>query len=669
VTLKRQLFIASLLMLIIPWAGLQFVLELDTALRQQASTQLEQQAQRLAGLIESRANTLERDSSPGTVTYAPILNRPLTLDGFGSDWPDYDEEHDRQPWQGSGDLPGEGTLRWRAAVQESNLYLLIRISRRDDKVYDPAQPDRAFDELRIFLEQEAGVIERRLPSIERGNVNALIPGTDNERDFRIRGTWESTGDDSHQLELRLPRPEQGAAFGFRLIGPKEPETGELRAREVLFDYTNTRLVSRQAPLENQLARLLAPGQSAWILEPDGWVIARQAQPSTAGTPDFDSLTPVQILEQISLNGLRALVRAYQPEPAAIDDQARRFTAGELPDQALVRHTDGDLHLLATQALADNHMLVLEESLDQMLTLSGSTLGSVIARSALLLVGLMLVLLGYASWLSWRITRLQRAVSASIDEDGRLLRTLPPVKAKDELGDLSRQFTHLTERLHGYTHYLESFSRRLSHELKTPIAVVRSSLENLGQSTGEEDRANYLARARTATERLSQILHGMSEAARLEQSLDHAEKETFDLADVCRQTTEAYQALAPNFRIRYQGPQQGVRYHGSPELLVQLLDKLVDNARDFTPEKGLIEISLRVEPKHLLLSVFNQGSALPDELANDIFSPFVSLRSSGHEGHLGQGLLIARLIAEHHGGRIQAANEAGGVRFTVSIPES
>ncbi|WP_150911576.1 ATP-binding protein [Marinobacter halotolerans] len=668
-TLKRQLFIASLLMLIIPWAGLQFVLELDTALRQQASSQLEQQAQRLAGLIEQRAETLKPDPTPDAVTYAPTLNRPLTIDGFGSDWPDYDEEHEHQPWQGSGDLPGKGTLSWRVAVQESNLYLLLRISHRGEAMYDPAQPDRPFDELRIFLEEDAGVIERRLRSIDRGNVNGLIPGTDNERDYRIRGTWESTGDGGHQLELRLPRPEQGAAFGFRLIGPHKTETGERTAREVLFDYTNTRLISRQARLENQLARLIAPGQNAWILEPEGWVIARQTQPSTGGAPDFDSLTPVQILEQISLNGLRALVRAYQPEPAAIEDEARQFTAAELPDQALVRHTNGDLHLLATQALADGHTLVLEESLDQMLTLSGSTLGSVIARSALLLVGLMLVLLGYASWLSWRITRLQRAVSASIDEDGRLLGTLPPVKAKDELGDLSRQFTHLTERLHGYTHYLESFSRRLSHELKTPIAVVRSSLENLGQSTSEEDRANYLARARTATERLSQILHGMSEAARLEQSLDHAEKETFDLADVCLQTTEAYQSLAPDFRIRYQGPQQGVRYYGSPELLVQLLDKLVDNARDFTPENGLIEISLRVDAKNLLLSVFNQGSALPDELANDIFSPFVSLRSSGQEGHLGQGLLIARLIAEHHGGRIQAGNEQDGVRFTVALPQS
>ncbi|TGN38842.1 ATP-binding protein [Marinobacter confluentis] len=669
-TLKRQLFIASLLMLIIPWAGLQFVLELDTALRQQAATGLEQQAGKLANLIDNQASVLDRQPAPGPVTYAPTLNRPLNLDGFGYDWPDYDEEHDHQPWQGTASLPGDGTLNWRVAVQGGNLYLLVRIYNRRQHIYDPSRPGRPFDELQIFLEQEQGVIERRLPSTGRGNVNALIPGLDGERDYRIRGKWESASNDGHQLELLLPRPDQGAVFGFRLTGPKNIGTDQAgEANPVLYEYTHSRLISRIASLEQTLEQLIAPGQNAWILEPEGWVIARQTQPPTREIPDFDSLTPVQILERISLNGLRALVRAYQPDPVLIRDQARQFAPGDLPSQGLVRHDNGDLYLLATERLANGRTLVLEESLDQMLTLSGSTLGSVIARSSLLLVGLMLVLLGYASWLSWRITRLQRAVSASIDEDGRLLRTLPPVKAKDELGDLSRQFTHLTERLHGYTHYLESFSQRLSHELKTPIAVVRSSLENLSQSTREEDRDNYLARAKAATDRLSQILHGMSEAARLEQSLDHAEKEAFDLADVCAQTTQAYQSLAPDFRVCYQGPQEGVRYNGSPELLVQLLDKLVDNARDFTPESGLIEVSLRRDGKYLLLSVFNEGSALPEELAKDIFSPFVSVRSSSHEGHLGQGLLIARLIAEHHGGRIQAANENGGVRFTVALPES
>lgn len=666
-TLKRQLFIASLLMLIIPWAGLQFVLELDTALRQQATIQLEQQADRLASLMDNPAPTQNAVTATWPITYAPTLNRPLTLDGFSSDWPGYDEEYESQPWQGGGNLPGNATLNWRVVVQDSNLYLLIRIRHRSHAYFDPARPDQPFDTLQVFLEEPRGVIERHLPSIARGAVNGLIPGRDDVPDYRIRGVWEPTGNSGHQLELRLPRPEQGAAFGFRLIGPGQEATGKSNPETVLFEYTGTRLISRQPALEQRLEPLIAAGQGARILQPEGWVIARQARSPGRQTPDFDSLTPIQIVERISLNGLRALVRMYQPEPAAVQQDAQQFKAGQLPDSGLVRHTNGDLYLMATETLTNGGTLILEESLDQMLTLSGSTLGSVIARSMLLLVGLMLVLLGYASWLSWRITRLQRAVSASIDEDGRLLRTLPPAKAKDELGDLSRQFTQLTERLHGYTHYLESFSRRLSHELKTPIAVVRSSLENLAQSTSDTDRENYLARARSATDRLSQILHGMSEAARLEQSLDHAEKENFDLADVCAQATLAYQSLAADFQIRYQGPQQGIRYHGSPELLVQLLDKLVDNARDFTPPNGLIEISLRKESGYHLLSVFNQGSALPEELAKDIFSPFVSVRSSGHEGHLGQGLLIARLIAEHHGGRIQAGNENGGVRFTVALP--
>jgi len=665
VTLKRQLFIASLLMLIIPWAGLQFVLELDQALRNQASTQLESQADRLAMLVADQATTQDLVPTGTPVIYAPTMNSDLTLDGYGPDWPGYDEEYDRQQWQGSSPLDGNASLSWQVAVQQDRLYLLMRISRRDHRYFDPSQPERSSDELRVFLEQKEGMVEWIIPVIAWGDVTEQIRGLEDRLDNQISGFWRSTPNNGHQLELRLPRPQPGATFGFRLTGP----SGESSIPVVLFKHIGATLVSRNAVVEKHLGRLLATGQSAWILEPDGWVFARESQPATRQTPDFNSLTPTQILERIGLNGLRALVRAYQPDPILLDDQAERLSVNELPDRTLVKHPDGDTYLLARKTLPDGRQLLLKESLDQMLTLSGNTLGSVIARSAILLVGLTLVLLGYASWLSWRITRLQRAVSASIDEDGRLLQTLPIVKTRDELGDLSRQFTHLTERLYGYTHYLESFSRRLSHELKTPIAVVRSSLENLSQSTREEDQENYLARARTATDRLSQILHGMSEAARLEQSLDHAEKESFDLADVCAQATLAYQSLAPDFQIRYQGPQHEIRYHGSPELLVQLLDKLVDNARDFTPQNGLIEISLRTESKTLLLSVFNQGSALPEELANDIFSPFVSVRSSEQEGHLGQGLLIARLIAEHHGGRIQAGNENGGVRFTVALPES
>jgi signal transduction histidine kinase len=163
---------------------------------------------------------------------------------------------------------------------------------------------------------------------------------------------------------------------------------------------------------------------------------------------------------------------------------------------------------------------------------------------------------------------------------------------------------------------------------------------------------------------------MSEAARLEQSFDHADKERFDLAEVAAQATGTDQALTHRNQIRYTGPESGCPMTGSPELMVQLLDKLVDNARDFTPLGGLIEVRLEPAPAGLTLSVFNQGSSLPED-TTDIFGPFVSLRDGNEKGHLGQGLLIVRLIADFHGARVDAGNTTSdnirGVRFRVVIP--
>ncbi|MDL0430925.1 ATP-binding protein [Marinobacter sp. TBZ242] len=656
-TLKRQLFIASLLMLLIPWAGLQFVLELDQALRNQAARQLQGQAGRIAGFVTEQ---LEASPAikPGTpVIYADLLSRAPNLDGYGDDWPGYDEEESRQQWQSSQKVSDSNgpEVSWQAAVNRNHLYLLVRVSGRTAEFFNPGNPAQPHDRILLQFVDGDQTSRRLIRTQAPGAINAIEPGSEGSTDYRISGYWQAVSN-GYQAELRIPRPAPSERFGFQVIWPG-----------VVAGHASAEIVNRMPALENRLEAMIAPGQGARVLEPDGWVIARQARQTETDEPEFDSLSPLQILERISLNGLRALVRFYQPEPVPLNDATHRMDAEELPSQGLVRHRDGDTHLLVKQSLADGRVLVLEESLDQLLALSGSTLGSVIARSVLLIIVLMLVLLGYASWLSWRITRLQRAVCASIDDDGRVLGSLPPARAKDELGDLSRQFSHMVDRLQGYTDYLESFSRRLSHELKTPVAVVRSSLDNLSHTTDPADQASYIDRARSATDRLSQILQGMSEAARLEQSLDHAEKEIFDLADVATQTTLAYQELDPSHHIHYAGPTSGCPCYGSPELLVQLLDKLVDNARDFTPEQGRIEIRLRRAPGQLELSVFNEGSSLPENLTSDIFSPFVSVRTGKQEGHLGQGLLIVRLIAEHHNGRVLTANESDGVRFTVILP--
>jgi len=670
--LKRQLFVASLLMLLIPWAGLQFVLELDDALRQQARQQLQAQAERLAATAGDQiiGTPVVRPGEPAI--YVEPFAGNLNLDGYADDWPGYDEANQTRNWQRiTSGKAGETALQWQAATDRRNLYLLIRVSHRQPVFFNPGSPEQAHDRLRLWLETSGGNLAQ-----ESGRQSWLLrtpaPGQlygleekGGQPDYRLSGFLQGAGD-GWQLELKLPMPVDRSRLGFAALWGSDQVTGVSTSVDPL-----PVLVSRNLALERQLEPQLNPGQQARLVEPAGWVIARQQADSAVTAPEFDSLSPVQVIEKISLNALRGLVRLYQPEPTSIETDTNRVDVEALPETSLVRHEDDSVWLLTTREVFGGRTLILEQSLDQLLTLSGSALGSVIARSTLIIVALTLVLLGYASWLSWRITRLQRAVSASIDEDGRITGRVPDARSKDELGQLQRHFSLMVDRLHGYNRYLESFSRRLSHELKTPVAVVRSSLENLNHSDSEEERRQYIERAASATERLRQILHGMSEAARLEQSLDHADKEQFDLAEVAAEATAAYQALDSSHQIRYSGPKAGCKITGSPELMVQLLDKLVDNARDFTPQDGLIEVGLETTSEGLCLSVFNEGSTLPEDTTTDIFSPFVSMRDGQEQGHLGQGLLIVNLIADYHGAHVEARNRAqggiDGVCFRVMIP--
>jgi signal transduction histidine kinase len=99
----------------------------------------------------------------------------------------------------------------------------------------------------------------------------------------------------------------------------------------------------------------------------------------------------------------------------------------------------------------------------------------------------------------------------------------------------------------------------------------------------------------------------------------------------------------------------------------MLDKLVDNAADFSAEGELITVRLESRESRLVLSVHNPGPPLPERMRSQLFDSMVSVRTDGSDRHLGLGLYVAKLIAEGHGGRITAENADGGVRFSVILP--
>ena len=316
-----------------------------------------------------------------------------------------------------------------------------------------------------------------------------------------------------------------------------------------------------------------------------------------------------------------------------------------------------------------------------------------------------VLLGFALRLSMRIRRLSRAAAQGMTASGELATRMPGHGAGDELGDLSRSFSRLLVRVRDYNQYLKTMGSKLTHELRTPIAVMRSSLENLeARGAGEDPRLEEGQVPNLDLESLlrdkqiviccgsggvgkttvsaapgpaalglcydKEIVNAIGAATRLEQAIAGAGNERFDLAALVGDLGSAYADAHPGLCIGARIQTGPCEIDGAPELIAQMLDKLVENAVDFTPAGGRILLVLSREDGKALLSVINEGSTLPGDAGDRLFESLVSARPEGDGGaHMGLGLYLARLVAAHHHGGIRATNlpDASGVAFTVALP--
>jgi signal transduction histidine kinase len=276
---------------------------------------------------------------------------------------------------------------------------------------------------------------------------------------------------------------------------------------------------------------------------------------------------------------------------------------------------------------------------------------------------------FATRLSRRVRRLSTAVSEAMD-DAAHPRSLPLTRDRDELGELARNNERLLRSVADYTGYLQKLAGRLSHELRTPLAITRSSLDNLSSGPLDDEARRYLERAREGLERQGAILRAMSEATRLEAAVRSADWENADLVRLLQQAAEGYRAIHAGRNIQVEAPGAPVWQRCAPDLLVQALDKLVDNAVSLTTAEDRITLALEREDDECALCVRNQGSRLPGQFHEQLFDSLVSMREGGEAGrHLGLGLHIVRLVAEAHGGRALARNLPGdaGVEFRLTQP--
>src|SRR5690606_9890987 len=129
--------------------------------------------------------------------------------------------------------------------------------------------------------------------------------------------------------------------------------------------------------------------------------------------------------------------------------------------------------------------------------------------------------------------------------------------------------------------------KLSHELRTPLAVVRSSLDNLDNEKLDAQAKIYASRAQEGSQRLSAILNAISSASRVEESIRGAEMAYFPLDKVVSELALAYRDITVQKVTCTIEADQEYLLFGSADLIVQMIDKLFDNACDFCPPTGEI----------------------------------------------------------------------------------
>jgi two-component system, OmpR family, sensor histidine kinase ChvG len=430
----------------------------------------------------------------------------------------------------------------------------------------------------------------------------------------------------------------------------------------------------------------------WVIDRDGNVLARagtlKSPPQPPPAESFGAR-----LSQATIGRLYALFLEQPSEDFADDAASGRAPGGRDVEGALAgilttdRRPTSDAKAVIVSAAhpiwvgdAVKGAVIVEETGNSVLAQRNHAFERLFnIVLAVLLVGSLALTL-YVTWLSSRIRRLRDDAERAIDEHGRMRVPLASSNAGDEIGDLSRSFASVLARLSDYASYQEKMASRLSHELRTPIAVVRSSLDNLKQSPLPDDVRVYMVRAQEGLSRLTTILTRMTEAARLEQSLSDVEREHFDLSAVVAGCVDGYRQAYPAVAIAFARPASVLTIDGAPDLIAQMLDKLVANAVEFgrdakergkDSDGGAIEVGLEPAGDDVRLSVGNDGPPLPATLDGHLFDSMVSVRSGADKGepHLGLGLYIVRLIAQFHGGSAQAANrrDGNGVVVTVTLP--
>ncbi|HEX8387443.1 MAG TPA: HAMP domain-containing sensor histidine kinase, partial [Sphingomonas sp.] len=247
--------------------------------------------------------------------------------------------------------------------------------------------------------------------------------------------------------------------------------------------------------------------------------------------------------------------------------------------------------------------------------------------------------------------------------------------RDELGMLARALSDMSLALRARIDATEAFAADVTHELKNPLASLRSAIDGLERVKDPALAEQLLAIIRDDVLRLDRLITDISEASRLDAQLSRAKFEPVDLGlliDGLLAQREA-RGVERGVRIRFDRVDYAAPVvMGDGSRLERVFENLLDNALSFSPDGGLITVSSASDGEDLIIRVEDEGPGVPDDQRETIFRRFQSVRPSEEAfgRHSGLGLAIARTVVEGHQGAIAVESRGertAGACFVVRLP--
>lgn len=444
---------------------------------------------------------------------------------------------------------------------------------------------------------------------------------------------------------------------------------------------------------------LSSAASLFVYDPGGTLLASKdfdGRPElfAALNPTERSTTITDTLDAIWMSVARLLGQDIG-RPAVETDNAT--LVNDLVDTALTRGTlvrnSTDVHgntifTVATPVIADGTPIGVVAiasaagEIDGLVRAEREQILQMFVIAILVSVGLSLVL---ASTIANPLSDLAAAAEIGRERNARKFSPsrvrIPDLTARpDEIGRLSGALRGMVTALYDRIDANEQFAADVAHEIKNPLASLRSAVSSLRATQREDHRAKLLDVIEHDTVRLDRLVSDISNASRLDSELVKEEEEAFDLLKMIGNLADylGNEAREKGVEFITDMPSDPIVIEGLESRLAQVFVNLLTNAISFCEDGDAIRIWVRKRENRVLVVVEDTGPGIPEQALTKIFNRFYTERPQDHFGNnSGLGLAISKQIVEAHGGVIWAENirptdadvtsEPLGARFVVGLP--